>query len=58
MKCKLCGIRGTADLAFIWYSKELGSKTVWLCPDCSLEFEDEEERDRFLAGEEPTDARG
>ena len=51
LECKNCGIRGGSDLAFIWYGKEVGSKTVWLCPDCAPEFEDNEERDRFLTGE-------
>jgi len=51
--CKLCGIRGGSDLAFIWYGKKIGGKTVWLCPDCSGEFEDDEDRDRVLAGKRP-----
>lgn len=37
-------------MAFIWHSKKIGTKTLWLCPDCVPEFENDEERDRFLAG--------
>ena len=40
-------------MAFIWYGKKIGGKTVWLCPDCSGEFEDDEDRDRVLAGKRP-----
>jgi len=50
LQCKSCGIRGGSDLAFIWHSKKIGTKTLWLCPDCVPEFENDEERDRFLLG--------
>jgi hypothetical protein len=58
LQCRQCGIRGGSDLAFIWYSKKVGTKTLWLCPDCYGEFEDDNERDRFLAGKKEKDARG
>jgi hypothetical protein len=53
LECKRCGIQGSSDLAFVWYGKKVGKKTVWLCPDCCGEFEDDEARDRFLAGARP-----
>lgn len=55
--CQQCGIRGSADLSFIWYAKRLavkkgdekGRETVlWLCPDCTLDFETDKERNAFL----------
>ena len=45
--CQRCGIRGSADLSFIWFAKTLkatrkdGSpqeRTLWLCPDCANEL--------------------
>jgi hypothetical protein len=50
MQCKRCGIRGSSDLAFIWYGKKVDGKMLWLCPDCVPEFESDQERDRFLKG--------
>ena len=49
LQCKRCGIQGGSDLAFVWYGTKVGGKTLWLCPDCVLEFENDAERDRFLA---------
>jgi hypothetical protein len=54
--CQRCGIRGSADLAFIWYAKTFEPKqggprretTLWLCPDCRLDFESNRERAAFL----------
>lgn len=53
LQCKLCGIQGGADLTFIWYGKKVDGKTSWLCPDCLSEFENDNERDRFLASNKP-----
>lgn len=54
--CQQCGIRGSADLAFVWYAKEikakpgdkLPGKVMCLCPDCQQDFETDKERDAFL----------
>lgn len=48
LQCKHCGIRGSSDLAFLWYGKKTDNKTAWLCPDCYLEFESDRERDQLL----------
>lgn len=57
LKCQRCDIRGSADLAFIWYGKTFelkvkgqksGETTLWLCPDCRLEFANKAKRDSFL----------
>lgn len=55
LKCQRCDIRGSADLAFIWHGKTFqrkgqksGEMTLWLCPDCRLEFATKGKRDSFL----------
>jgi hypothetical protein len=58
LKCQRCDIRGSADLSFIWYGwygktfqrkgQKFGETTLWLCPDCRLEFASKGKRDSFL----------
>ena len=60
LKCQRCDIRGSDDLAFIWYAKTFkrkgqksGETTLWLCPDCRLDFSSNRERDNFLRAQLP-----
>lgn len=54
--CQKCEIRGSADLAFMWFVKTFKPKkdgpqretTLWLCPDCCLDFDTDKERAAFL----------
>lgn len=52
--CEQCGLEGTRDLDFIWFSalmpKLRGTGTIrrWLCPECAGEFPSKEQREQLL----------
>jgi len=56
--CQGCGIRGGADLSFMWFAREFevegktdGAKrkrTLWLCPDCAEELGTAKKAEAFL----------
>jgi hypothetical protein len=61
--CAHCDIIARPDPIYIWHAKTFTTRTVgghevaqtlWLCPDCVAEFEDDEERDQFLESQLPT----
>ncbi len=57
VRCEQCGWVVNPDPPFIFHSKTFSTRskqggevkrTLWLCPDCSAEFDSDEGRDRFL----------